>query len=117
VPLAAVSISDGDGKPWWGYTLTVKPGQTRILMNFVTGQPSKAAAGAKAAELAALPAPALECLSGVDRLEIANFAAQQSVLDVPALGELGLAILAVALTAAGLLVLRRRPAPSSAPAE
>jgi len=108
VPLAAISFADGDGFPWWGYTITLGPGQTAIIMNFVTGQPSKAAANAKAAELAGLSPTALQCLSIAERTEIANFQAQQqSITEVPTLGELGLAVLAFALTFAGLLVLRR----------
>jgi hypothetical protein len=110
VPLAAIQFVDGDDNPWWGYTLTLAPGETRIIANFVTGQPSKAAANAKAAQLASLPPNATQCLSGIERQQIANFLGQQNVVEVPALSEIGLAVLAVALTAVGLLLLRRRAA-------
>lgn len=115
VPLAAIHFVDGDGFPWWGYSLTLAPGETRIIANFVTGQPSKAAANAKASQLANLPPRATQCLSGAERQAIANFQGQQSVVEVPALGEIGLAVLAVALTAAGLLVLRLRAAAARVP--
>jgi hypothetical protein len=115
VPLAAINFVDGDDNPWWGYSLTLAPGETRIIANFVTGQPSKAAANAKAAQLATLPPGAALCLSETERQAIANFVGQQSVVEVPTLGELGLAVLAVALTAAGLLALRRRSAAARVP--
>src|SRR5262249_20093412 len=57
----------------WGYTFTVAPGQTRIFMNFVTGQPTKQAAADKAQELTTLPANALQCMSAAERTEVANF--------------------------------------------
>lgn len=107
IPLSVINFADGDDNPFWGYTITLGPGQTKIIANYVTGQPSKAAANAKAAQLAGLPQNALQCLAGAERLEIANFLAQQPVVEVPTLGELGLAMLAIGLTAAALLVLRR----------
>jgi hypothetical protein len=110
VPLSGIHFADGDELPWWSYSITLAPGETKIIANFVTGQPSKAAANAKAAELAGLPPHAVQCLAGTERQQIANFAAAPNVVEIPTLGEIGLAILAVALTAAGLLVLRRRSA-------
>lgn len=110
VPLALIHFADGEDTPYWGYTITLSPGETKIIASFVTGQPSKAAANAKAAQIAGLPDTTLQCLAGNERQQIANFAPPQNVVEVPALGELGFAILAVALTAAGLLVLRRRSA-------
>src|SRR5436305_2229814 len=62
VPLAAINFADGDDNPWWGYNVTLAPGETKIIMNFVTGQPSKAAANAKSAQIAGLPSTATQCL-------------------------------------------------------
>jgi len=107
-PVSGIHFADGDDNPWWGYSITLGPGQTTIIMNFVTGQPSKAAANAKAAQIVPLPPTTVQCLSVTERNEISNFPAQQNVVQVPTLGDLGLAALAVALTAAGLLALRRR---------
>jgi hypothetical protein len=115
VPLAAIHFVDGDDNPWWGYSLTLAPGETRIIANFVTGQPSKAAANAEAAGLATLPPGAAQCMSGRERRAIANFAGQPSVVEVPAVGGIGLAVLAAALTACGLLALRRRAAVARVP--
>jgi hypothetical protein len=108
IPLAAINFVDGDDNPWWAYTITLAPGETKIIMNFVTGQPSKAAANAKAAEIATLPPTTLQCLSGAERTQLANFQGQQNVVEVPALGEISLAALMLALAAAGLVALRRR---------
>jgi hypothetical protein len=63
VGLAGINFVNGDDNPYWAYTLTLAPGQTAIIMNFAVGQPSKAAAAAKCAELAGLPANALACMS------------------------------------------------------
>jgi uncharacterized repeat protein (TIGR01451 family)/fimbrial isopeptide formation D2 family protein len=73
-PLSIINFADGDDNPFWGYSLTLAPGQTRIIVNFVTGQPSKAAANAKAAELAGLPTNSLQCLSATELSQITNFA-------------------------------------------
>lgn len=114
VTLSGINFANGDDNPWWAYTITLQPGETKIIANFVTGQPSKAAANAKAAELAGLPANAVQCLSGGERNQIANFMAQQNVLEIPTLGDLGMAVLALLLTATALVLLRRRRAISSA---
>jgi uncharacterized repeat protein (TIGR01451 family) len=82
VPLAGISFADGDGNPFWGYTFTLAPGQTRIVMNFVTGQPTKTAAADKAQELTTLPASALQCLSAAELAEIANFSALAASADL-----------------------------------
>lgn len=110
VPLAGINFVNGDDNPWWGYTITLAPGETKIILNFVTGQPSKAAANAKAAEIATLPVNTLQCLSGTERTQLANFLGQQNIVEVPTLGETGLAALALALTAFALVALRRRGA-------
>jgi len=73
VPLASVSFANNDGFPTWSYTFAVAPGETRIIVNFVTGQPSRAAAAAKAAELVSFPPAAMQCLSAAELEQIANF--------------------------------------------
>lgn len=73
VQISAISFEDGDENPTWTYTFGVPAGETAIIMHFVTGQPSKADANAKAAELATLPPHALACLSPTETGQIINF--------------------------------------------
>ena len=73
VGLANIYFADGDGFPYWAYTFTLKPGETKIIMNFATGQPTKAAANAKAAELVKLPQKALQCMSPKEKSQVVNF--------------------------------------------
>jgi hypothetical protein len=74
--LAGLSFSDGDDNPWWGYTVTIPAGQTVAFVNYVTGQPSNAAAQAKAAELASgTNANQFACMTDAERAEVKNFAA------------------------------------------
>jgi hypothetical protein len=73
VALAAVSFMDGDDGPYWSYTLTLAPGETGIIMNFAVAQPSKAAAAAKAAELAAAPVAALASMTADELGAVRNF--------------------------------------------
>jgi IPTL-CTERM motif len=103
-PLAGIHFANGEDNPYWGYTFTLNPGQTKIIVNYVTGQPSKAAAAAKSAQIAGLPDAALQCLSSAERAEIVNFALPQPI---PALGQTGLIALGVLLATIGLIVLRR----------
>lgn len=111
VSMAGVSFADGDDNPFWYYTITLQPGQTGIIMNFVTGQPTRAAAAAKAAELVGLPDTTATCMSSSDLAEVLNFgAAQPSVIEVPTLSGAGLAALVLLLAASSLLLLRRRSA-------
>ncbi len=107
-PLAGINFVNGDDNPFWGYSITLQPGETRIITNFVTGQPSKAAAAAKAAELASLPANTTQCLTTAERAEITNFAPPAP--PVPTLGQTGLLTLGVLLALGALLILRRRSA-------
>jgi len=72
-PLAGVNFADGDDNPYWGYTLTIAPGETASIVNFAVGQPSKAAAAAKAAELAGFPSSARQCLSSSELASVKNF--------------------------------------------
>jgi hypothetical protein len=69
--LAGLNFADSDDNPWWGYTLTLQPGQTRIIADYVVGEASKAAAAAAAAALATSPAEG--CMTNAEILQIANF--------------------------------------------
>ncbi|MBU4327254.1 MAG: hypothetical protein KKB91_05855 [Proteobacteria bacterium] len=73
VGLANIYFTDGVDSPYWAYTFTLKPGETKIIMNFATGQPSKAAANAKAAELVGLPVNTLQCMTPVEKTQVVNF--------------------------------------------
>jgi hypothetical protein len=110
VPLAGISFEDGHRNPFWGYTFTLNPGETKIIGNFVTGQPSKAAAAAKAAEIVGLPANAVQCMSMAERAELANFQAAPPGPTVPTLSPASLAGLGLLLAAAAIVLLRRRAA-------
>jgi hypothetical protein len=73
VALARVSFTNGDDNPFWAYTFTLEPKRTGIIMNFATGQPSKAAAAAKADQLARLRGNALDCMNSFERARVLNF--------------------------------------------
>ncbi len=73
-PVSNVNFVDGDDNPYWGYLITLNPGQTKAIMNFVTGQPSKAAAATQAAALTALPSTATQCMSATEISQVVNFA-------------------------------------------
>ncbi|MDR3389557.1 MAG: hypothetical protein P4L92_21130 [Rudaea sp.] len=110
VGLAGINFTNGSDRPFWGYTLTLQPGQTRIIMNFVTGQPSKAAAATQAARLATLPSTTLECMTSAEKAAVANFNAAPAAPATPVPGPdpLKLALLALLLVALGYLGLRAR---------
>ena len=110
VPLAGLNFANGDDNPYWGYTFTVQPGQTRIIMNFVTAQPSKAGAAAQAARLAGLPADATDCITPTELTSVANFVAAPAAPPVQAPGPSApmLALLTALLAALGLVALRVR---------
>jgi hypothetical protein len=110
VQLSGIFFQNGNDNPFWGYTFTLAPGETKIIVNFVTGQPSRPAANAKAAELAGLPPNALQCLSTAEKAEIANFNAAPAppIGQVPTLSWGGLAALVVLLGIAAVCFLRRR---------
>lgn len=111
VTLAGINFANGDDNPFWGYTFTLNPGETKIFANFAVVQPSKAAADAKSAELAANPLPtnALQCMTQAEQTQLANFVAYRpNVVEIPTLGEVGMAALAAALGLAAFAVLARR---------
>lgn len=107
----APSFSDGDDNPFWVYTLNLAPGETQIVMHFVTAQPSKAAAAAQAAAIADLQGAALDCLTDDERGDVVNFstgAPQPGPPAVPAASTLGLLALGLLLAGSAFVVLRRR---------
>lgn len=110
VHLSGISFQNGNDNPFWGYTFTLAPGETKIIMNFGVNQPTKAAANSKSAALALLPANALQCLTTAEQGEIANFQAIVPIATVPALSTTGLAALALLLAGAALFEVRRRSA-------
>lgn len=73
-PVSNIFFANGNDKPYWVYSITLAPGQTKMILNFATGQPSKAAANAKAAALALLPAGSTQCLSATELGQVVNFA-------------------------------------------
>jgi hypothetical protein len=106
VPLSAIHFVDGDDNPWWTYTLTLAPGQTRIIMNFVTGQPSRAAANIKAAQIAALSPNTLQCMSAAQMGQVVNFQVEETT--IPTLTWGGMAALFLLLAVAAVFILRVR---------
>jgi hypothetical protein len=74
VLLSKVYFADGNGFPYWAYTLHLQPGETKIIMNFATGQFSNAASAQQAAWLATTPTPTLRCMTNTERQQVANFA-------------------------------------------
>jgi hypothetical protein len=76
VPIGAFTLAGGrPDRPSWSHAFDLAPGETAIVMTFVTGQASRAAAAAKAAELSFLPTTALQCLTDDDPPRIVNFGA------------------------------------------
>lgn len=73
VTLKTNEMADGVNSPTWTYNdISLAPGQTIIVLNLVTGQPSRAAAAAKAKELAGLPPNVMHCLTPTELSQIAN---------------------------------------------
>jgi hypothetical protein len=104
--LAAIHFADGDDNPYWAYTITLGPGETKLIMNYAVAEPTKAAAAAKSALLAALEPGALACISPTELPEISNFAAANPT-GVPTLNPIGLSAIALGLAAVGFFILRR----------
>lgn len=109
IPVASMSFIDGNDHGFWNYAFTLNPGETRLILTYATGQPTRAAAAAKAAAIAA--APDYSCLSSTEIGQIGNFGAggpTPSIVEVPALSAVGLAALAALLCGAAFLVLRKQ---------
>ena len=75
MPLKTISFVDNDDNPTWSYEFDLGAGKTAIVVTFVAGQPSKAAAAAKAAEIVMLPSNATQCMSAADLSQVVNFCA------------------------------------------
>ena len=58
-----VEFVDGDDNPTWRYEFTLAAGQTGIIVNFVSGQPTNADALTKGAEIVTLPATTTQCMT------------------------------------------------------
>jgi hypothetical protein len=112
-PLAGIFFQNGNDRPYWGYTFTLNPGQTKIIMNFETGQPTRPLANAKAAQLVGLPPNTLQCLSNAEMGEIVNFQAQTPVGEMPTLSQTSMIIMGMLLALAALVLLRRRATATS----
>lgn len=110
--LSAINFADGDDNPYWSYNFSLAPGETKIIMNFAVAQPTKAAATAKANELAALTnANALTCMSTTDQARVANFSIQkQAKINVPTMNQYGMVIFVVLSGLAAIFFLRRQKA-------
>lgn len=72
-PVSSIFFANGNDSPYWSYSITLAPGQTKMILSFATGQPSKAAANAKAAALALLPASSTQCMSATELGQVVNF--------------------------------------------
>lgn len=74
-PVSTVNFADGDDNPYWGYSITLAAGQTKIIVNYATGQGTKAAANAQATALATFGTTARQCMSATELTQVTNFLA------------------------------------------
>lgn len=111
-PVSGISFANGDDNPFWSYAITLAPGETRIIANFVTAQASRADANAKSAELTAFTGNQTACMTSTEIGQVANFVAGTQAPDVPvpATDRRILAALAALTAALGVLALRARHA-------
>lgn len=80
VPVANINAVNGDDNPFWSYLITLQPGETKIILNYATGQATKALVNSKAADIMTQIASgagsnALACLSSAELSQVANFVA------------------------------------------
>ncbi len=70
-------FADGNDKPFWSYSITLAPGQTKTIASFVTGQPTRVAAAQKAAAIASgnLGGNLGACMTSTEKSRVSNFAA------------------------------------------
>ncbi len=108
-PLTALTFVDGDDEPTWAYAFSLAPGESKVIVNYVTVQATRAAATTKSADIAGLTGATLDCLTATERSNIVNFEAR-GVTEIPTVSEFGLAALALLLAGASFFVLRRRTA-------
>jgi uncharacterized repeat protein (TIGR01451 family) len=73
-PVTTIFFANGNDTPYWGYAITLAPGQTKAIMNFGIGFGTKASAATQAARLVTLPATTTQCLSATELSQITNFA-------------------------------------------
>ncbi|MEI2608726.1 MAG: DUF11 domain-containing protein [Candidatus Promineifilaceae bacterium] len=73
VPLSAINFVDGADNPSWTYDFDLNPGETAIIMNFATGQPSRADTATQSDALANLLGSSLQCLTPTEIAQIVNF--------------------------------------------
>lgn len=71
--LSSITFTTGNGQPFWEYEIDLNPGETKIVLNLVSGQPSIDEAVAKAADLVLLPESLFTCLSSTEENQIVNF--------------------------------------------
>jgi len=111
-PVSGINFANGDDNPFWSYSMTLAPGETRIIANFVAVQASRADANAKAAELTAFTGNQTACMTSTELGQVANFVAGTQAPDVPvpATDRRILAALAALTAALGVLALRARRA-------
>ena len=72
-----VHFANGDDNPYWGYSITLQPGQTMSFLNYVSVQATKSGANTTAAALAAGTVTGqFDCLSDTQKAQVMNFTAQ-----------------------------------------
>jgi uncharacterized repeat protein (TIGR01451 family) len=72
-PVSNINFVNGDDNPYWTYSITLNPGQTKIIVNYAAGFGTKADAATQAANLAGFGPNAQQCMSGTELSEVANF--------------------------------------------
>ena len=72
-PMTNIHFVNGDDNPFWGYNITLAAGQTKIIINYATGQGTKAAAAAQAATISNFGTTARQCLSATELSQVSNF--------------------------------------------
>lgn len=109
VGLNSISFANGDDNPFWSYSVTVQPGETINVVNFVTGQPSRADAAAKAQELISLSGNAAACMTPAEIAQVVNYASATGIQsrEVPLADKRVLFAVAGMLLALGFVALRR----------
>jgi uncharacterized repeat protein (TIGR01451 family) len=73
-PVSNIFFANGDDNPYWAYSITLAAGQTKAIVNYATGQGTKAAAAAQAAAIAAYGANEQQCMSATELSQVVNFA-------------------------------------------
>lgn len=83
--ISTLNFVDGDDNPTWSYSVTLTPGQTRIIGQYAVAQPTRAAAAAKAALISNsyLTGSIGNCMTDTQKAQMANFAQPPVIRDVP----------------------------------